>query len=49
VTPELVRAGHATGVKVNVWTVNEPREIALFGQWGVDGIMSDFPERIPKS
>jgi len=48
-TPELVRAGHATGVKVNVWTVNEPREIALFGQWGVDGIMSDFPERIPKS
>jgi len=25
VTPELVKAGHATGVKMNVWTVNEPR------------------------
>jgi glycerophosphoryl diester phosphodiesterase len=43
-----VKAVHSAGVKVNVWTVNEPREIALFGEWGVDGIMSDFPERIPK-
>jgi glycerophosphoryl diester phosphodiesterase len=48
VTPELVKATHSAGVKVNVWTVNEPREIALFGEWGVDGIMSDFPERVPK-
>lgn len=49
VTPELVKATHSAGVKINVWTVNEPREIALFGEWGVDGIVSDFPERIPKS
>ena len=49
VTPELVKAAHSAGVKINVWTVNEPREIALFGEWGVDGIVSDFPERIPKS
>jgi len=49
VTPEMVKAGHVTGVKVNVWTVNEPREIALFAERGVDGIMSDFPERVPKS
>jgi len=49
VTPEIVKAAHSTGVKLNVWTVNEPREIALLGEWGVDGIMSDFPERIPKS
>ena len=48
VTPELVKAIHGAGVKVNVWTVNEPREVALFAEWGVDGIMSDFPERIPK-
>jgi len=48
VTPEMVKAAHSAGVKLNVWTVNEPREIALFGEWGVDGIMSDFPERIPK-
>jgi glycerophosphoryl diester phosphodiesterase len=48
VTPEIVRAAHSTGVKVNVWTVNRPREIALFAEWGVDGIMSDYPERVPK-
>ena len=48
VTPELVKAAHAAGVKVNAWTVNEPREIALFAEWGVDGIMSDYPERVPK-
>ena len=48
VTPEIVKAAHSAGVKMNVWTVNEPREIALFAEWGVDGIMSDFPERVPK-
>jgi glycerophosphoryl diester phosphodiesterase len=49
VTPELVHAAHAAGLKVNTWTVNEPREIALFADWSVDGIMSDYPERVPKS
>jgi len=48
VTPEIVKAAHSAGVKLNVWTVNEPREIALFAEWGVDGIMSDYPERVPK-
>jgi len=48
VTPEIVKAAHSAGVKMNVWTVNEPREIAQFAEWGVDGIMSDFPERVPK-
>lgn len=49
VTPELVKAAHATGVKLNAWTVNEPSEIALLAEWGVDGIMSDYPERVPKA
>jgi glycerophosphoryl diester phosphodiesterase len=48
VTPELVRDAHAAGLVVNAWTVNEPREIAQFREWGVDGIMSDYPERVPK-
>jgi glycerophosphoryl diester phosphodiesterase len=48
VTPEFVKAGHSAGIKVNAWTVNEAHEIALFREWGVDGIMSDFPERVPK-
>jgi glycerophosphoryl diester phosphodiesterase len=49
VTPELVAAAHGAALKVNAWTVNEPAEIALFAKLGVDGIMSNWPERIPKS
>ena len=48
VTPEFVHAAHAAGLKANAWTVNEPSEIALFAEWGIDGIMSDYPERVPK-
>ena len=49
VTPGRVSAAHAAGVVVNVWTVNDPLEIARLASWGVDGIMSDYPERVPKS
>jgi glycerophosphoryl diester phosphodiesterase len=48
VTPELVAAAHSASLKVNAWTVNEPDEIALFAKLGVDGIMSNWPERVPK-
>ena len=48
VTPELVAAAHGASLKVNAWTVNEPEEIALFAKLGVDGIMSNWPERVPK-
>jgi glycerophosphoryl diester phosphodiesterase len=48
VTSELVHAAHAAGLKVNAWTVNEPREIARCAELGVDGVMSDFPDRVPK-
>ncbi len=48
VTRELVNAAHAAGLRVNAWTVNDPSEIAKFAALGVDGIMSNWPERIPK-
>ena len=43
-----MREAHAASLRVNVWTVNEPKEITTFRNWSVDGIMSDFPERVPK-
>ena len=48
VTRERVSAAHDVGLKVNTWTANEPREIARLVDCGVDGIMSDYPERVPK-
>ena len=34
------------GYKVNTWTVNEVNDIALMKSLGVDGIISDFPDRL---
>ena len=48
VTRELVEAAHAAGLQVNVWTVNDADEIAALDALGVDGIMSNWPERVPK-
>ena len=47
-TPELLVAAHAAGLKVNPWTVNDPSRISELVVMGVDGIASDFPERVPK-
>lgn len=46
VTPELLAAARRLGVFVHVWTINEPREIRRLLALGVDGVMSDFPDRL---
>jgi len=43
---ELVADAHQRGLKVFVYTVNEPKEIATMRMLGVDGVFSDFPERV---
>lgn len=48
VTQDLIRAAHAASLRVNAWTVNDAKEIATFRNWSVDGIMSDYPERVPR-
>jgi len=45
---ELVSAAHAAGLQLNTWTANDPEEIARLVALGVDAIMSDFPDRVPK-
>lgn len=44
-TEKLVHQLHGSGYKVYVWTVNNPKEAERFQRWGVDGIMTDFPDR----
>jgi len=34
------------GKRVYVWTVNSTTEIRRFAEWGVDGIVSDYPKRL---
>ena len=41
----LVAAAHRHGLKIHVYTVNEPDEMRRLNALGVDGIFSDFPDR----
>lgn len=41
-----LQAAHDLGLKVVVWTVNAPTDIATMLDRGVDGIISDYPDRV---
>ncbi|MEO9892123.1 glycerophosphodiester phosphodiesterase family protein [Aurantibacter sp.] len=44
-TQENVNEVHKAGFKLYPFTINEPEDIALMKQFGVDGIITNFPER----
>lgn len=46
VTPQLVFDAHSLGLPVAAWTVNDPEEMALFLEYGVDAIVTDYPDRL---
>jgi glycerophosphoryl diester phosphodiesterase len=48
VTPGFVRSAHAKDVEVHIWTVNETADMRRLLDWGVDGIITDFPNRLFK-
>ncbi|HEY8394531.1 MAG TPA: glycerophosphodiester phosphodiesterase family protein [Thermaerobacter sp.] len=41
----LVRLAHDRGLAVHVWTVNDPRKMEQLMVAGVDGILTDYPDR----
>lgn len=46
VSKQIVEIAHSVGTKIYVWTVNDPKEIHKMKEIGVDGIISDYPDRI---
>ena len=46
VTQNFIQAAHKLGLKVFVWTVNDSKAIRKMKSMGVDGIFSDFPDRL---
>jgi glycerophosphoryl diester phosphodiesterase len=46
VTRPLVDAFHRAAIQVFVYTVNDPSDIRTIRSFGVDGIISDFPDRL---
>jgi len=46
VTPELIEDAHRRGLKVVTWTINEPGQMRAMANAGVDGIMSNHPDRL---
>ena len=43
---DQVRRCHAEGIRVAPWTVNDPEAWRRLLNWGVDGITTDFPDRL---
>ncbi|HET9147109.1 MAG TPA: glycerophosphodiester phosphodiesterase family protein [Acetobacteraceae bacterium] len=44
---EFVEDAHRRGLKVFVFTVNHPEDIARMAALGVDGLFTNYPDRVP--
>jgi glycerophosphoryl diester phosphodiesterase len=45
-TQALVREAQALGLQVIPWTVNNPADMERIVGWGVDGLITDYPDRL---
>ncbi|MDN5201506.1 glycerophosphodiester phosphodiesterase family protein [Fulvivirgaceae bacterium BMA10] len=45
ISAKVVKKIQDQGVKVIPWTVNEENEMKLMQEWGVDGLITDYPDR----
>ncbi len=48
VTKELVDAVHEKGMRIIPWTINSTIDMQRLLDLGVDGIITDYPDRIPR-
>lgn len=45
---QAIRQAHEAGLRVVPWTVNEPEVWQQLVDWGVDGITTDYPDRLAR-
>lgn len=45
-TREFLEAAHERNLEVHAWTVNEAADMRVLLEMGVDGIMTDYPDRL---
>ena len=46
VTPAMIAEAKRNDLQVVCWTVNHPAHMRMLAAAGVDGIMSDYPDRL---
>jgi glycerophosphoryl diester phosphodiesterase len=44
-SPGVVKRVHKRGLKLFVWTVNRSEEMRRLRDWGVDGLITNYPDR----
>jgi glycerophosphoryl diester phosphodiesterase len=47
-TRDFVEAAHGRGLRVHAWTVNDEADMRRLIDIGVDGVMTDYPDRLLK-
>lgn len=45
-TARFVRGARRINLKIDVWTINEPEDMKRLVGLPVDGIMTDYPDRL---
>jgi len=46
ITPDVIAKAHRAGLQVVAWTINEPEQMRRLIAAGIDGIITDFPDRL---
>lgn len=49
VTEKLIRQSQQAGLKVSVWTVNDPARALQLQDWGIDGLITDVPQLMQRT
>ena len=46
VSKDFVETAHRLNLKVHVWTINNTDDMQRLTEMGVDGIMTDYPDKL---